>query len=227
MDIGVFKRVLNSVELECFEFLVGVRQVNSWDELGVLLIDVFNTEADVSSGVEYMQSVEYGDFVKVFNSLMIKYLSYDGSVVYSFDLPYDKTFRTILNGYDDYIIEFKKRMVDFAYDYEEPRILTNNLGNCVILDIDRGIGLIDFGIKLYNKEDIYMKFINVDLDSLKLNKFVYRDKSYSYGITMLFRGGTWQDYMGTYETNMRIKQRGNNSFYSGLIQICTDNNLSF
>ena len=224
MDIGVFKRVLNSAELECFEFLVGIRQVNSWAELGVLLIDAFNMDVDVSSGEAYMNSVSYGDFLNVYNSMLIKYLSYDPSVVYSFGLPYDKTFKMVLVGCQDFIIKFKKNMDDLVDGVRIERGGINNISNCIITDIDRRLGLLDFGIRFYNTEEIFIKYMSVDLELLKLWSFKYNEKTY-LGINVSFRS-SWGEYIDAYKYNQQRKQKSSTTNL-GLVEVKSGDELPF
>lgn len=225
MDIGVFKRVLNSGELECFEFLVGIRQVNSWAELGELLIDVFNTDVDMSLGEAYINSVGYGDFLRVYNSILIKYLSYDPSVVYSFGLPYDKTFKMVLVGCEDFIVEFKKSLDELVGGVSFSRSMTNNISNCIITDIDRGIGLLDFGIRFFNTMEIFIKYIYVDLDLLKLRSFRYNGKTHDHGITVSFRS-TWDEYMAGYKYNQEQKGKSRTTNF-GLVEVKSNDELPF
>lgn len=210
MDIGVYKRVLNSGELMCYEFLVGLREVNSWADLGELLIDVFNRDVDVSSGEVYMNSVSYDDFVKVYTTMLIKYLSYDSSVVYGFILPCNKTFKMcIMNGFasEVYIIEFKERPDDLIgvnnnYLVRE----SSNIYDCRITDIDRVLGILDFGIgisDIYNPT-VIIKYVDVNLDILRLQSFRYLGEPHANGITT-HRESTWLTYKSGYLCKRKSK----------------------
>lgn len=196
MDIGVFKRVLNSGELECYEFLVGIREVNSWVDLGELLIDVFNMRLDLSSGEVYMNSVSYVDFVRVYTSMLIKYLSYDSTVVYGFNLPYNKTFNMYIIsdfGIQSYVIEFKEKSDDLINGHNNYVVLqSSNIYNCRITDIDRVLGMLDFGIGISDiyKPTVIIKYVDVDLDILRLQSFRYLGEQHANGITM-HRESTW------------------------------------
>jgi len=208
MDIGVYKRILNSDELRCYEFLVGVREVNSWEELGELLMDVFNMDLDVSSGESYMNSVEYVDFLIVLNVLIIKYLSYDPTVVYSFKLKYDKSYMVYFGdmGYD-FCIEFKSNHTDLIH-HQNNNSFTDIISGCVFTEIDRYLGLADFAIKIYNTDQNLMVFKNVDLSDITLYKFKYNGNIITNGIFLSYYVKTWGEYLGLYVRNHSKASKG-------------------
>lgn len=220
MDIGVYKGVLNSEELLCYEFLVGIREVNSWVDLGELLIDVFNMRLDVSSGQVYMSSVSYVDFVRVYTSMLIKYLSYDSTVVYGFNLPFNKTFNMhIISDFGNqaYVIEFKEKSDDLIRGHNNYVVKQScNIYNCRITDIDRVLGMLDIGIgisDIYNPT-VIIKYVDVDLDILRLQSFRYLGKQHAYGITSLSEC-TWL----TYKSGYLCKRKSN---VSDIIQVLGD-----
>lgn len=201
MDIGVYKRILNSDELGCYEFLVGVRDVNSWDELGDLFIDAFNGDLDLRSGESYMNSVEYGDFINMLNALMIKYLSYDPTVVYSFKVKYDKSYQVCLGDMSyDFCIEFKHNTTGLINHNLWNQAYTDIISGCVLTDIDRFMGLADIAVKIYKTDQNLLVFKNVDLSDIILYKFKYKEDTISNGIFISYVN-TWFQYIELFLRN--------------------------
>lgn len=177
MDLGVYRGVLNSLELECYEFLLMGRDVNSWESLGEVLCSAFMMELDLTSGVEYRGKYVFGDYLGVLNSMVIKYLSYDLGVRYSFKVIKDCVYHMDILGQGCYGVVFSTSRSDLiCYGGNGGICFDDVFADCGISKVDRFLGL--FNIVLYSGGSVNCELVNVDMDQLSLVSFVYGGENY-------------------------------------------------
>lgn len=214
--LDVYRGKLNSMELLCYDFIIGCGggEVNSWDDFGRLLIKAFNFKLEVGDSVRgYIEVVSFGDYLDVLNSLVIKYLSYCEGVTYDFCFISDREYVLQAEGQDSISMVFRS-MPNNPYHSKSVIGRVQLVRNTVITDIDRFLGLFDFGIRMFGTDKVFLKYINVDVSDVSLYGFRYRGKYHysaaldmyrSSGVGTLSGSYTWQRYM---DSIVRAKRDG-------------------
>ena len=177
VSINEFKGWLNSLELAAYEFLCGIRGVNSVDELGDLICDAYMGKLDLRLGSSvYRDSFEFIDYVRGLNGLVFKYMVslpnqvftlriYDNEV----DHPLELGFK--VNGVMwNMDFKFYNKPDRYSGNYSRTGVLTD----CKVSWVDRGLGM--FSISMGDDDNIHIG--NLDLDMVTVVKFRYKGGCY-------------------------------------------------
>lgn len=177
-DIGYYVSVLNSREVEVYEFLLyGRCGLNSWDELGELLFSAFSGDLDLRGGVLFRERHTFSYYCGILNSLLIKYMSLCDGVEYTFRFLVDRVYNIGLPSGQINSIKFTDEYRDDlinkrAYPYKSS--ISLDFGRFIISEIDRGIGLMD--IELLG---CGIKYYDVMVEDIILVSFSYGGKDYN------------------------------------------------
>lgn len=190
VSINEFKGWLNSTELATYEFLCSIREVNSWEDLGELLVDAYNQRIDLELGDHrYMLLYELSQYAYGLNGLVFKYMVSLENQVFNFGVRSEYKLTMYITKPNGSTRGTQIKCVGSCVDL---------LKDCQVMECDRGLGIFD--VKL---AQVPLEFKGLDLEFVYVIQFFYDGKvNYDNGWFYNSSGNkSWQQYNFTWKAS--------------------------